>query len=605
MKSLHSGDAYSPTAIVQKYLEDEQVLETVSQDRSLTAQLCGECILLFQKILKVLNYTGPSSSREHKAFAVGLQRSYSRVKIWSDENGITQGNLDEIFTASPVLQRDTFKLISSISRTLTESMLNFDFAVSATLLDFSSYHQVGLVDLVDIPLDLDGRECVDRIRTLATVNVDADSNSSSGSDCSSFSHDSVGEVLEDLKTDTTCLLDLEGLFDNPIIRPDAEPAAFLQNWDEWIPHQAYSDRISSRFPKTTDRLIQRLGKANYERYLRCQEERNNSRSVNPLLEATTSDVIDGASSKFHDSGIGSSLPTTASSYAETIMSYGADEKRRVRVPPLPAQARDGNPFECICCGKWVRIRTTTAWKQHIYGDLRPWVCVYQNCPLENTTFVARQDWGSHLALDHGLDPSWFSIECPLCLCETGEGRLQIMKHLSGHLEEISLAALPGEYDFDEESRASELEYEGADSREDDPPELADEVGQARKEKAQPSIKQTHKIGACVRCKMQRIRVSYGSTIAASLKLYPTTATNFRLLSVRQTQKIQVGLAIAASNWYRITPQSSSTINATGPEFRRRSSIGSTSGGIGPSPCSTTLSGSSFQAAMILQVPKRK
>lgn len=57
-------------------------------------------------------------------------------------------------------------------------------------------------------------------------------------------------------------------------------------------------------------------------------------------DQTASGVLDSANSRFHDSGIGSTLFTTASTYAETAMPYGMDEERRVRVPPLPARANE-------------------------------------------------------------------------------------------------------------------------------------------------------------------------------------------------------------------------------------------------------------------------
>lgn len=258
-------------------------------------------------------------------------------------------------------------------------------------------------------------------------------------------------------------------------------------------------------------LLERLGQANFERYLRCQAERtqrSSNASIDLLPEIPISDNLDGANSKFHDSGIGSSLPSQGSSYAETIMSYGADEERRVRVPPLPAQAKDGEPFECIACGKWVAIRTNTAWKQHVFEDLRPWVCIYPECPVSINPFPTRKDWISHLALEHVLDSNWPSFDCPLCQCQTGQGMSQITKHLSGHLEEISLAALPGEYDADDNSSISTSGDADEDSQVDHASKLRNtEIDEIGEESAVPRARQTRLIGACLRCRVRRIHVS--------------------------------------------------------------------------------------------------
>lgn len=49
-------------------------------------------------------------------------------------------------------------------------------------------------------------------------------------------------------------------------------------------------------------------------------------------------------------------------------------------------------------------------------------------------------------------PQWASFECPFCLQQTGDGKFTISAHLSAHMEEISLAALP--VGVDEEHKSS-------------------------------------------------------------------------------------------------------------------------------------------------------
>lgn len=279
------------------------------------------------------------------------------------------------------------------------------------------------------------------------------SDGSSDSDRSAFSFDSLKEALEDLQMDTTCLLDLEPLLSDPIVLAEREPVR-PDKYETWHPTQVYCDKISTRFPEADERLIQRLGNANFYRYLRCQETRNRMQSEEVLSNDVVKYNHDGASSKFHDSGIGSSLPTT---YADTVMSYGDNEIRKVRLPPLPAHSKGGLPFACLCCGKLVSVHTNSAWKQHIYADLQPWVCLEIDCPKAYETFHTCKDWVSHLALDHGLESDWMSIKCPLCRHDTGPGKALVTKHLGSHLEEISLGALPVDCEFEEDTTQSELE----------------------------------------------------------------------------------------------------------------------------------------------------
>lgn len=323
---------------------------------------------------------------------------------------------------------------------------------------------LGLFETLEVHIDAVCKESIEKVRRLTADTIDAESDASSESGSSAFSSDSVKEILQDLQMETTCLLDIGPLLSDPIVLVDAEPVR-RDRWEPWNPSQVFSDKISTRFPEADHFMVRRLGKTNYDRYLRCQEIRNQSQSADALPTSAT-DAPDGASSKFHDSGIGSSLPTT---YAETVMSYGADEVRRVRLPPLPAQAKDGASFECVCCGKLVTVRTNSAWKQHIYADLQPWICLEIECSSTCNTFPTRKDWVSHLALDHRLAPDWVSIKCPLCQHNTASGKLSVTAHLSNHLEEISLAVLPTDCGFDEETAASELEDEDTD------PETEDEI----------------------------------------------------------------------------------------------------------------------------------
>lgn len=310
----------------------------------------------------------------------------------------------------------------------------------------------GLLNSVQISLGEAGNKSVSVLRSLTAAVTDGESDNSSDSGFSDSNDDSINDVLEDLKVDTTCLLDLEPLLSSPILRTDAEPTAVIDTTRiTWTPHQPYSDKVSVRFPMAADDLVNRLGRANYERYLRCQEQKATNELGDIPLDQGASGALDSAISKFHDSGIGSSLPTAASSYAETAMSYGMGEGRRVRVPPLPVQAKEGLPFACVACGRWVKIVTNSAWKKHVYGDLEPWICLEAQCVSGIDSFPTRDDWISHLSLHHRMEPEWRMVECPLCRVEIGPGKVLITKHMGDHLEEISLAALPPDCEFDDET----------------------------------------------------------------------------------------------------------------------------------------------------------
>ncbi|MBE3047080.1 hypothetical protein IMZ48_32065 [Candidatus Bathyarchaeota archaeon] len=92
--------------------------------------------------------------------------------------------------------------------------------------------------------------------------TDSDSDSSS---CISLSND-WEEVAEDLWTYVQCLLDLDPLIKCPA--PDFIHSSEdgLQDPEEWNPHVTFIDRISSRFPSADSSLVDRLARANWERF---------------------------------------------------------------------------------------------------------------------------------------------------------------------------------------------------------------------------------------------------------------------------------------------------------------------------------------------------
>lgn len=184
--------------------------------------------------------------------------------------------------------------------------------------------------------------------------VSDDSSSESTSECSTAD---FHELSEDLKTDVDCLIELDQMIRDPATDPELETAEADVSLCPWTPHQVFADKIEHRFPSAEKQLFVSLGVINYQRYLRCQTERD-CNQVHPEQSERAVEVTAG--SKFHDSGLGSSL-NPASSYAETIMSY-RDGNRPIRIPPLPEEAKRGEAFPCVACGRSVALTTNSQWK---------------------------------------------------------------------------------------------------------------------------------------------------------------------------------------------------------------------------------------------------
>lgn len=194
------------------------------------------------------------------------------------------------------------------------------------------------------------------------------SDDSSSDAASDFSNDDIHEIAEDLKTDTLILSSLDPLLKYPIFDSQLQDAADGLAISTWSPEKLFSDRIERRFPSAATPLASRLGRANYERYLRCQATRDAQEREEPLPlmnregQDHAGTII--ADSKFQDSGVGTSLGASLAltvSYAETTMSYSHDGQS-VRIPPLPKEAKLGIPFSCIACGRTIVITNNSGWK---------------------------------------------------------------------------------------------------------------------------------------------------------------------------------------------------------------------------------------------------
>ncbi|KAL8383143.1 hypothetical protein RB595_006753 [Gaeumannomyces hyphopodioides] len=424
MDLFHAGQASQPSpSVVQQYLDELSRLgDGVDHRSGLVGRLCAECIAVFRETLRAIS-NDKEALNGGEAYT-SLERSYGRLKLWSDGHGIAAGKFDEVFDKSKGLRQTILKLLI---RLVPLALAGHDTSAPALT---KGIHLL--------------RELQD-----AAESIQNDDFSDSSSD--DLDSDTIGDVIEDLKTDTTCLADLDHLLKDPILELDIERAAPGDRLLDWHPDRVYGHKIGARFPQADVSLVDWLGKANYVRYLRCQQARETC--VDDSTHVAAPAQSETASSKFNDSGLGSSLPSTIS-YAETVMSYGGRGSQSVKIPPLTAEAKAGVPFSCTACGKAVSITSNSMWKKHLFEDLRPWMCLDMACPSSQSPFENRQDWASHLALDHKFDPEWASFSCQLCLEPTGSGRVAITKHLGAHLEEVSLAAIPSQMDFDDDSNQS-------------------------------------------------------------------------------------------------------------------------------------------------------
>ncbi|KAK7956505.1 uncharacterized protein PG986_005727 [Apiospora aurea] len=411
-------------------------------DPPLLAQLYGACSVLFRDILTVFT----SNSSIDKPALLSLQRSQSYLVLWADGYGVSDGLLDKSLDKSRRARATTLRLLYSVSQTLTKRLIQL----------VSQEHRTRLsAKITDIT------HAADKIKFLIEHDDTGESDSDTSSVTSSQAENTdLEEIAEDLLTDTQCLMDLGSRFQEEHVGPIAvEPTVSAAQLTTWEPSMNFVDRVRWRYPQCETGLAERLGKANWARVLRHRETvSENSRSELVVLSSTNKPAPShAASTTFHDSALGSSVPSNivasenlVTEYAETMVSYRAGRGDSVRVPPLPDGAREGEPFNCVGCGIRVTIKTKLAWKKHLFLDLKPYICLEYGCGSNGSPFSTKAQWEDHILLEH--DPrgsSWTTDECPICQDDISNSRITAQVHLARHLEEIALTVLPTNLDSED------------------------------------------------------------------------------------------------------------------------------------------------------------
>ena len=139
--------------------------------------------------------------------------------------------------------------------------------------------------------------------------------------------------------------------------------------------------VSDKFTSADNALVERLGEANWQRYMTLRarmEQKIQSLDIVDLVAdnipavqifQTVPQSIFKPLSLFHDSGLGSSVPTlpryavSAASHTSFLSSLADDSALALRVPPTPVEVGLGDPFKCEICGHLLsNIKNRVDWK---------------------------------------------------------------------------------------------------------------------------------------------------------------------------------------------------------------------------------------------------
>jgi hypothetical protein len=100
--------------------------EQESHESSVAASLCGECIKVYQSLVRQLSLRGGGAE---EATIINIKRAYGTLVLWDDGYGVSRGLAREVLLKSRTLRRSILKLLTSIGRILVESE-RYDLATS-------------------------------------------------------------------------------------------------------------------------------------------------------------------------------------------------------------------------------------------------------------------------------------------------------------------------------------------------------------------------------------------------------------------------------------------------------------------------------------------
>ncbi|KAF9698356.1 hypothetical protein EKO04_003901 [Ascochyta lentis] len=420
--------------------------EQESHDLSIVARAIAICLKLLGLIVKHTPSSLISKSQQRL-----LGRRHKMLGLWAGGFGAADGRLDIVLDRSDDLKQTVLSVLSPMCRLLLKGLKTFLIPQAET----TEYH-----DLCTSVQEVYGQ--------MQLLVADANHSASDEDDETDVESDAdkrvkpsveIGKMINEINVYVQCLVDLGAALQCPAVAREPDEHATARPLEERTANDYHAGLISNRYPRADTVLVERLGQISWSRFLRMQHERDNNtternRIQQPLVADATKSLL--SISEFQDSGLGTSLPTALSSYAESTVSFmtSISGGERVRIPPLPSEGKKGVPFDCTACGRSVRATNNREWRKHLYTDLQPYTCFFTGCQFNESPFASRQMWSDHLELEHKLGPNWDALECPLCLDATGHGKSTVLTHFARHMEDIALVALPPTVDSDVDSDSS-------------------------------------------------------------------------------------------------------------------------------------------------------
>ncbi|KAL8712536.1 MAG: hypothetical protein Q9225_006934, partial [Loekoesia sp. 1 TL-2023] len=326
----------------------DQPSDSINGEERFGSRIYSLCL----QLLKFLSRQKPCKP-QGEALTLDLKEEIGRFYLWGEAFG--NGELDRALDYSDDVRKSVLRSLGDI--------------VTHPFLETKPCLQKEAEEL---------RHLVDQNKIVAALSKDklfqrdeSDTGETDESDIEDSSN-----LVEELRLQTQFLKQLSPILERNLVkasrmRPDATDPSEILRFSVSGPAQSYVSSIWEKFKEAEDQLLKRLGEANWQRHVTVRELM--ARHPNDSVAPPSSDwPLSIAQTKFrpysafHDSGIGSSMPTQTS-YAPSHSSFRSSNaeggQEALRVPPTPIEVSEGKPFQCFICKRSLsNIKNRVDWK---------------------------------------------------------------------------------------------------------------------------------------------------------------------------------------------------------------------------------------------------
>ncbi|KAH8746034.1 hypothetical protein BGZ57DRAFT_777998 [Hyaloscypha finlandica] len=387
-----------------------------------------DCLQAFDRLRATIYSSKKDLEDEHN---LG-EDCYSRLRTWGHDSGASSRALDHRLRKSPQLGTSTLDLLAELQSILQEGEQHFLQKAPARLTQ-----EIGIQD--------------DRVPGI-----------------------DIRQYLEDALEIIDCLLDLLPSLRDPADQDHFDTTASGEDAAEDI------KMAKILFPKAPIPLNERLGRANWKRRQNLKKVRQGSspseitksmRGANQERKEATkahkqhkthAKTFAKYSRRAASRGTSDAGMSITSSNVETIFSRTtffdghsvtsiaeSEEPHKIHLltPPMPpAPLIPGSYFSCPYCRLEIsvgdEVTTDQDWVDHVYLDLEPYLCTFDNCIRADKVFGVKEDWFQHELYCHRIQKVWF---CRMPFCKNLEfpDRAPFEHHLqSAHKDLFASNHLP-------------------------------------------------------------------------------------------------------------------------------------------------------------------